>query len=242
MSGFAEEALPEGWDVLRRADALALAPPEGAKERVRRQLAATLGLAAGLGAAGAVATAAAGGAAASPLPAEGLLSAAAKALLLKKVVVVAVVAATAVTGGTAAYVEVRAQRAAAQQALTEKGRAKTTAALAPVLPAPAKVAAAEEAAPAIQPDTLGEEHALLDEARSAISRGRLAEAQGLLERHAMAFPTGLLVEERQALHIRLLVRQGQPAEAARGAARFRQEHPHSIQQPGIDEALRSSRR
>ncbi len=88
------------------------------------------------------------------------------------------------------------------------------------------------------PDTLGEERTLLDAARAAIAHGRLGEAQVLLSRHAQAFPAGRLVEEREALTIRLLVRQGHRAEASRRAARFRQEHPHSIQQPNIDAALR----
>jgi len=238
MSGFAGDALPEGWEALSRADAEALAPPEGAKERVRLQLAATLGLAAGLGAAGAVATAASAGGAASPLPAEGLLSALTKALLVKKAVVLGVVAATAVTGGTVAYVEVRERKVAAEQALAHKQRAVPAAPVAPALPAPVAPAVVAEALPEKAPDTLGEERALLDEARAAIARGRLGEAQALLLRHAQAFPEGRLVEEREALTIRLLVRQGHRAEANRRAARFRQEHPHSIQQPNIDAALR----
>jgi hypothetical protein len=231
MSGLDEEALPAGWDVLCRADALALAPTEGAKQRVRLRLAATLGVAAGLGAAGGLAAGAASGAS------EGLLGGLAKALLLKKVVVLGVVAATALTGGTVAYVQVQAQQQqTAQKAMEHAASARAV----PVLPAP--VAHAEDVAPPAPPETLGAERALLDDARSAIAQGRLKEAQGLLERHAQAFPVGQLSEEREALRIRLLVKQGRAAEAFWLGARFRKEHPHSIQQPGIDEALRSGRR
>ena len=234
MSGSGEDALPEGWDALSRADALALGPPEGAKERVRLQLAATLGLAAGLGAAGAVATAAAAGSASS-LPTESLLGGVVKALLLKKAVVLSVLAATAVTGGTAAYVEVRARRQEAQKALAlPKERA---------VPVPHEAQVPEAAPPVEEPlrapkEMLSEERLLLDDGRRAIAQGRLPEAQALLERHAQLFPKGLLSEEREALFVRLLVREGQASEAARRAARFRKEHPNSIQQPGIDEALR----
>ncbi len=241
MSGFADDSLPEGWDALSRADAEALGPPDGAKERVRLHLAATLGLAAGFGAAGAIVGAASAGAAASPVPAEGFLGAVAKALLLKKAVVLGVVAATAVTGGTVAYVEVRERKVSAEQALAHKQRVAPAAPVAPVLPAPVAETApvvVAEALPEKAPDTLGEERTLLDGARAAIAHGRLGEAQTLLVRHAQAFPAGRLVEEREALTIRLLVRQGHRAEATRRAARFRQEHPHSIQQPNIDAALR----
>ncbi len=241
MSGTLDDGLPEGWEALSRADAEALAPPEGAKERVRLHLAETLGVAAGLGAAGAVATALSAGGAASPVPAESLLGALTKAVLLKKVVVMGVVAATAVTGSTVAYVEVRThQKAAANAANLHR---KEVAKALPLAPAPAAPALtpAPEAPEALAPreaDTLGEERALLDSARAAIAHGRLAEAQALLERHAHEFSSGLLTEEREALSIRLLVRQGHRAEAARRAARFRKEHPHSIQQPNIDAALR----
>jgi hypothetical protein len=237
MSGFAEDALPEGWEALSRADALALGPPEGAKERVRLHLAATLGLAAGLGAAGAVATSAAAGSAGS-LPTEGLLGGLAKVLLFKKAVVVCVLAATALTGGTAAYVQVRARSKQAAQPLSlpkERAAPVPHVAQAPGVPAP--VAPMEEPAGAPK-ETLGEERLLLDDAQRAIAQGRLREAQELLERHAQLFPEGRLSEEREALFVRLLVREGRTTEAARRAARFKKEHPHSIQQPGIDQALR----
>jgi len=233
MSGPAEGALPEGWEALSRADALALGPPEGAKERVRLHVAATLGLAAGLGAAGAVATSAAAGGATS-FPTEGLLGGLVKGLLFKKAVVLTVLAATAVTGGTAAYVEVRARRREAAQAQASKEGAASV----PKPPIVSAPPAPVEAPPEAPKDTLAEERALLDEGRRAISQGQLHEAQALLTQHAQLFPNGRLTEEREALVIRLLVREGHTSEAVRRAARFKKEHPHSIQQPGIDSALK----
>ena len=238
MSDFVETPLPEDWDALCRADALVLAAPEGAKERVRLRLAASLGLAAGLGAAaGAVATA--GGSAASSLPAEGVLGAIAKAAFLKQALVLGAVAVTAVTGGTAVYVQVRAHRASAvPKALPAKALRP------PVVPAPLPVAgaAAPEATEAAPPaDTLGDERALLDAARVALARKHTGEAEALLEQHASLFPSGRLREEREALSIRLLVLQGRLSEARLRAKRFKQEHPGSIQQLGIDQALRSGR-
>lgn len=231
MTGaFDDGALPERWEALSRADAEALAPPADAKERVRLRMATTLGLAAGLGAA---AGSAAGAGAASALPtAEGVLGGVTKALLVKKAVVLAIAAATAVTGGTAAYVHVRARQ---KEALAQALAARVRAAAGPPAPLPAP----DVRAPA---STLGAERVLLDEAQRAIAQGRLVDAQALLLQHGQAFPQGLLREEAEALSIRLLVRQGNLAEAARRAARFRTQHPRSIQQPGIDEALKGGRR
>ncbi len=237
MSGIADD-LPEGWEALSRADAAALAPPEGAKERVRMQLAATLGVAAGLGAAGAVATAASAGGGASPLPAESLVGTLSKALLFKKAVVLGVVAASTVTGSTVAYVQVRAHQRAASEAAAHRQHVAPAPPPAPALSVSSAPPAVEEAPPPPAADTLGPERSLLDQARGAIARGQLGEAQQLLQRHAQLFPTGRLSEEREALTIRLLVRQGHRAEASRRAERFRKEHPHSIQQPNIDAALR----
>ena len=228
MSGFEEGALPAGFDALVRADALALAPPEGAKERIRLRLAATLGLAAGLGAAGGVVASATATASAGSAPAEGLLGLG-KVLFLKKAVLVAVAATTTLTAGTAVYV-VRAHQ--------ERAAAKALVTPSPTSPAKALAVPVAEAPQASAGPALGEERTLLDAARSAIAEGRLKEAQTLVAGHAAAFPHGQLVEEREALRIRLLVKQGQRAEASRLGARFKKEHPNSIQQPGIDAALR----
>ncbi|HXX30481.1 MAG TPA: hypothetical protein VEJ89_07170 [Myxococcaceae bacterium] len=248
MSGVREDGLPENWEALSLEDARALGPPPGAKERVRLQVAITLGLGATLGAAagssaaaGAAAAGGAASAAAGQAPvAEGAIAAAAKALLVKKVVVMTVAAATAVTGGTAAYVQVRALRQQeARRAAAERAVAVPVQRSLPALPAaPVEEPAAAEPSPPGVLDTLGDERTLLDQARAAIARGRLGEAEAMLARHQQAFPEGRLTEEREALWVRLLVREGHDAEAHRRALQFRQQHPRSIQLPVIDEALR----
>lgn len=235
--------LPPEWDDLGREDSEALAPPPGAKERVQRRVAVTLGLGAGFVAAtaassSAAAAGAAGAGAAGGAGAGGGTGAAATgiagSLLAKKALILGVAAVVGVGGGTAAYLEVRSERARTQAPAVLP--APTPAPVArPVVPS-----AAEPSVPA-PVDTLGEERTLLDGARLDIARGRLSDAGALLDRHATQFPAGRLAEEREALVIRLLVREGREQEASSRAVRFRQQHPRSIQLPGIDDALRGRR-
>jgi hypothetical protein len=235
--------LPPEWDDLDREDSEALAPPPGAKERVQRRVAMTLGLGAGFVAATAAsssaAAAGAGAGAAGGAGAGGGTGAAATgiagALLAKKALILGVAAVVGVGGGTAAYLEVRSERARSQAPAVVPAPAPAPVArpVAPPAPAPAPAEATV--------DTLGEERGLLDRARQDIVQGRLRDAGALLDRHAAQFPAGQLVEEREALVIRLLVREGREQEARSRAARFRQQHPRSIQLPGIDEALRGRR-
>jgi hypothetical protein len=230
--------LPPEWADLASADASELSPPRGAKERVQRNVAVTLGLGAGFLAAttaGSTAAAAGLGAGAAGGGAGAVATGIAGSLLVNKLLVVGVVAAVGVGGGTAAYLGVRAQKARNQAPVTAPAPAPAPVARPVAPPAP-------EPPPAeLPPDTLGEERGLLDRARQDISRGLLAEAGALLERHAAEFPSGQLAEEREALVIRLLVREGREGEARSRAARFRRLHPHSIQLPGIDDALRERR-
>ena len=236
--------LPEEWADLGRADAAELAPPPEAKERVRGRVALTLGLgagflaataggstaaAAGLGGAGAAGTAGAAGGG-TGAAAAGV----AGSLLAKKLLVMGVVAAVGVGGGTAAYLEVRSERARSRaQVVTPPAPAPVAR---PVAPPPPEPPLAE--APT---DTMGEERGLLDRARQDITRGLLGEAGALLDRHAAEFPSGQLAEEREALVIRLLVREGREREARLRAQRFRNLYPRSLQLPGIDDALRERR-
>src|SRR5215468_8081387 len=108
MSEGRNDGLPPDWEELAREDADALAPPPGAKERVHRHVATTLGLGAGFAAAtaatstsAAASTAAAGGSAgAGGATAAGVAGAAgstgaaatgvAGALLAKKVLLIGV--------------------------------------------------------------------------------------------------------------------------------------------------------
>ncbi|MGZ6164266.1 MAG: hypothetical protein ACXWLS_13115 [Myxococcaceae bacterium] len=237
MSGQVPDELPPGWDELGREDAAALAPPAGAKERVQRRVAFTLGLGAGFVAATAVSSTAAAASVASASAAGGSGSAGTAAtglagtLLAKKLLVLGVAAAVGIGGGTAAVLEVRSERARSRAA-TVAPPSRAPVARPQVVPPP-------EPPPAepMAPDTLGEERALLDRARADIASGSLSAADSLLVRHAREFPAGQLAEEREALVIRLLVREGRIGEARVRATRFRQAHPRSIQLPGIADAL-----
>jgi hypothetical protein len=239
--------LPPEWADLGRADASELAPPPGAKGRVQRRVAVTLGLGAGfLGATAASSTATAAGlagaGAASSAGATGggggaAATGIAGTLLAKKALVLGVVAAVGVGGGTAAYLEVRSERARSRAPAVTPASAPTPAPAARPVASPTP-----EPPPAGAPvDTLGEERGLLDRARQDIAQGLLAQAGALLERHAAEFPSGQLSEEREALVIRLLVREGREGEARVRATRFRKLHPRSIQLPGIDDALQGRR-
>lgn len=242
MSGQPPDELPPGWGDLGREDAEALAPPPGAKERVQHRVAMTLGLGAGfVGAAAVSSTAAAasvasasagGGAGTGGTAATGL----AGALIAKKAVLLGLAAAVTVGGGTAAVLEVRSERARSRAAAVAPP-SRAPVARPQALPPPAPPSPEPPQSEALEPDTLGEERSLLDRARLDIASGRLAAARSVLSRHAEEFPGGQLAEERQALVIRLLVREGRDTEARAHAARFRKEHPRSIQLPGIAEAL-----
>lgn len=233
MSDWLTEPLPAGWAELGREDAAALVPPDGARERVQRRVALTLGLGAGFLAATAGAGGVAGASGGTGAAATGLVG----TLLAKKALVLGIAAAVGVGGGTATYLEVRSERARSRAAPVAPSPARQPVAR-PAEPPASEPSAAEELAPA---DTLGEERAMLDHARQDIVQGQLAEARGLLGRHAEQFPGGQLAEEREALVIRLLVREGRESEARARAARFRQDHPRSIQLPGIGDALREHR-
>jgi len=244
--------LPPGWEDLEREDTASLAPPAGAKDRVQGRVALTLGLGAGFVAAtvassttaAAATSTAAAGATTAAAGAGGTGGAGATAtgivgtLLAKKVLVLGVATAVGVGGGTAAYLEIRSERARNQPAAVAPPPPVRAPAALPVA-APSPEPPAEEP-PAVE-DTLGEERSLLDRARLDIVHGKVREARALLASHAEKFPGGQLTEEREALIIRLLVREGRLTEARSRAARFRNQHPHSIQLPGITDALREHR-
>ena len=230
--------LPEEWADLGRADASELAPPPGAKERVQRRVAVTLGLGAGFVAAtvGGSTAAAAGvggaGAAGSAGAAGGGTGAAAAgiagSLLVKKALVMGVVGGSGRRTAAARLLE----RAQPDPDRHPVAGARAVAPVAPRRGAPPAEARWTRSARSVTQ---------LDRARQDISRGLLVEAGALLDRHAAEFPSGQLAEEREALVIRLLVREGREHEARSRAERFRKLHPRSIQLPGIDEALRERR-
>jgi len=89
--------------------------------------------------------------------------------------------------------------------------------------------------------TLGPERSLLGQARLALQAGRLAEAERAIVDHRRRFHDGQLAEERDALSIRLRLRQGKLDEAREEARRFRARYPRSILLPALEQALRSGR-
>ncbi len=88
----------------------------------------------------------------------------------------------------------------------------------------ASVAAATDA----PPSRLEEEQRLLDAARSAYARGRVADAEASLNEHARRFPSGEFAEDREVLRIEVLRLDHRDAEAVALAREFLREHPHSL--------------
>lgn len=95
--------------------------------------------------------------------------------------------------------------------------------------------------PEARDEALRKERRLLDIARTAIARGDGEAALDAVGRHASEFPHGRLREEREALRVQALVLAGRKEEARQRANEFREEHPNSLMQPGIDPALEEAR-
>ncbi len=125
-------------------------------------------------------------------------------------------------------------------------RTVADAAVAPVAPALAPPAAAVAAdAPtrarvAREPaeDSLNGERAVLEIARTGLTRGQSTAAIAALERHARRYPRGRLAPERDSMWVQALVSAGRYDAAQEHAARFRRSYPGSMLQPVVDEALR----
>jgi hypothetical protein len=87
--------------------------------------------------------------------------------------------------------------------------------------------------------TLEAERSLLDEARSALSRGDALRALSLAESHIRRFGHPQLAEEREALAIQALVSAGRYEEARGRAARFRTAWPSSLFLPAVEASVAS---
>jgi hypothetical protein len=87
---------------------------------------------------------------------------------------------------------------------------------------------------------LAAERALLEQARTALARGKPADALALLSRHEREFAKGRLVEERQALTILSLAADHQIDAARANAVKFRRRFPSSMLLRTIDAALETS--
>lgn len=75
---------------------------------------------------------------------------------------------------------------------------------------------------------LAKERALLEVARTALSRGDATAALASLEKHRAQFSDAKLGEERDALLVLALVGAGRVGEAEKAAARFERAHPRSL--------------
>jgi outer membrane protein assembly factor BamD (BamD/ComL family) len=98
---------------------------------------------------------------------------------------------------------------------------------------------AEPAAVRSKDEGLAAERNLIEMARTALARGRIDGALATLHRHARRFAKGQLAEERDSLFVQTLVAKGDFAQARERATRFRRQHPSSLFQPAVDQALQS---
>ena len=105
-----------------------------------------------------------------------------------------------------------------------------------VLPAPHTPSSARTE-PLTRDVDLASERAILEVARTSLSRGKSAMALEALGDHERQFPHGQLVEEREALAIQALAQSGRGPQARDRAARFRRTFPESILLPAVDAAL-----
>jgi hypothetical protein len=122
-----------------------------------------------------------------------------------------------------------------------------TPSVAPVVEAPAVVAPmlaadvpAHPRVGAREPDeaSLSSERAVLELARTGLTRGQSSAAIDALERHARRFPRGRLAPERESMWVQALVSAGRYDSAREHAARFRRAYPGSMFQSVVDAALR----
>lgn len=108
---------------------------------------------------------------------------------------------------------------------------------APAKKRPPKAAEAEQPKSLLRRDqTLAEERAVLERARTALWRGSFEEALSAVAEHSLRFPAGELAEEREALWVQALRGAGHEAEAGRRAEAFRRAYPESILLPVVEEA------
>lgn len=113
----------------------------------------------------------------------------------------------------------------------------------PSLPGPAPAPAETDPRPREQAQqlekdqALAAERALLEQARTALARGKPSDALALLSQHLQRFPAGRLAEERDALEILSLASNREAAAAQARAAVFRRQYPHSLMLRTIEAAL-----
>ncbi|MBX7114933.1 MAG: hypothetical protein K1X64_11455 [Myxococcaceae bacterium] len=119
-----------------------------------------------------------------------------------------------------------------------------------VAPSAAIAAAPERAAPVVKPvaprvapsapvqgDALGIERSLLEQARTALSRGNAVDALSALNQHEKKFPRGQMAEERAAMQVLTLKALGRFDEARQRAEVFRAQYPKGLFRASVDAAV-----
>jgi hypothetical protein len=257
-----EERLTPELQSLLAAEKETSGPDAGARDRVARRLAQTLGVT--LAAAGASSAATSGAQAVLPKAVVGKSLAA-------KLLVAAVIGGVG-AGGVITTVTLMHRHAArnAEHRATAPAVAPPTPA--PPMPAPPRVAppsppvaapgspsasttAPSLAAPAASPPMettapsraephraarhgdLAAERALLAEARAAMQSSDAARALALLDDHARRFAHGQLAEERDAMRVPALWLSGDRDGARRHADDFARRHPDSLFLPSVERAV-----
>jgi len=132
---------------------------------------------------------------------------------------------------TAAPSEVPEERPAPAKAVVRRASRQST-------PVPSSTRL-PDAKPSTAVASLGEQQALLDDARKALARGENRAVLDTLSAHSTRYPSSDLTEEREALAIKALVAAGQYAAARERGARFRRQFPDSLLMPSVTKALRA---
>jgi|CXWL01.1.fsa_nt_gi hypothetical protein len=86
-------------------------------------------------------------------------------------------------------------------------------------------------------DALGIERSLLEQARTALSRGNAVDALTALAEHEGRFPAGQMAEERAAMQVLTLKALGRVDEARARAEQFRAKYPKGIFRASVDAAV-----
>jgi hypothetical protein len=105
--------------------------------------------------------------------------------------------------------------------------------------APAAQPTASTKGAVVTASDLARERAIIEVARTAVSRGRISAALDAIERHAREFPKGQLAEEREGLRVIALARGGRSEEAEQRASAFRKRYPKSVLLPATEAAVES---
>ena len=105
------------------------------------------------------------------------------------------------------------------------------------VPIPRAPASRPASPAATHPDTLAEERALLEAARTSLAQNDSDAALLALDQHAGEFPDGVLVEERESLAVQALIAARRYDDARARAARFAARYPASIFLPVVNQAL-----